>query len=527
MSYLALYRKFRPQTFDEVRGQDAIVTTLKNQIIQNRIGHAYLFCGTRGTGKTTLAKIMAKAVNCEHPVNGNPCMECETCKAIANGTSLNMIEMDAASNRGIEKIRELINEVDYRPVSGKYKVYIIDEAHNLTNEAFNALLKTIEEPPEHVIFILATTEAHQIIPTIMSRCQRYDFRRIPLETIAGRMRELTDKENVSATDEALRYVAKAADGSMRDGLSLLDQCIAFYPKEELTLDKVLVALGAVKTDIYSKVFNDCMSQNVTAVIRDLEEVVTAGTEINRFVADFTWYLRNLMIIKSSDAPEKILDVTSESFAEMKADSEKCELQTIMRFIRILSELTGALKTTTQARVLTEMTLIKLCIPQMDRKPDALMDRIRSIEKKLETGAFVVADSQAGGANTPSAPQEKKIELPAAIPADIQQIADEWSSMADNAEALLKGFMIKVKCSMDVAKPNVLILACPSKMTYEGLKDPERAKVLQGILNERVRKEVVYELVLDENGSKYDTISNSKKPNMEIDESDDDFPKEVF
>lgn len=527
MSYLALYRKFRPQTFDEVRGQDAIVTTLKNQIIQNRIGHAYLFCGTRGTGKTTLAKIMARAVNCEHPVNGNPCMECETCKAIANGSSLNMIEMDAASNRGIEKIRELINEVDYRPVSGKYKVYIIDEAHNLTNEAFNALLKTIEEPPEHVIFILATTEAHQIIPTIMSRCQRYDFRRIPLETIAGRMRELTDKENVSATDEALRYVAKAADGSMRDGLSLLDQCIAFYPKEELTLDKVLVALGAVKTDIYSKVFNDCISQNVTAVIRDLEEVVTAGTEINRFVADFTWYLRNLMIIKSSDAPEKILDVTSESFAEMKADSEKCELQTIMRFIRILSELTGALKTTTQARVLTEMTLIKLCVPQMDRKPDALMDRIRSIEKKLETGAFVVADSQAGGANTPSAPQEKKIELPAAIPADIQQIADEWSSMADNAEALVKGFMIKVKCSMDATKPNVLILACPSKMTYEYLKDPERAKVLQGILNERVRKEVVYELVLDENGSKYDTISNSKKPNMEIDESDDDFPKEVF
>jgi DNA polymerase-3 subunit gamma/tau len=527
MSYLALYRKFRPQTFDEVRGQDAIVTTLKNQIIQNRIGHAYLFCGTRGTGKTTLAKIMARAVNCEHPVNGNPCGECETCKAIANGSSLNMIEMDAASNRGIEKIRELINEVDYRPVSGKYKVYIIDEAHNLTNDASNALLKTIEEPPEHVIFILATTEAHQIIPTIMSRCQRYDFRRIPLETIAGRMRELTDKENVSATDEALRYVAKAADGSMRDGLSLLDQCIAFYPKEELTLDKVLVALGAVKTDIYSKVFNDVVSQNVTAVIRDLEEVVVAGTEVNRFVADFTWYLRNLMIIKSSDAPQKILDVTSENFAEMKADSEKAELQTIMRYIRILSELTGALKTTTQTRVLTEMTLIKLCTPQMDKKPDALLDRIRSIEKKLEEGAFVVANTSSEGNNTPSAPQEKKIELPTAIPADIQQIADEWSSITDNAEALVKGFMIKVKCSMDAAKPNVLILVCPSIMTYDGLKDPERAKVLQGILNERVRKEVTYELVLDENGSKYDSIPNSKKPNMEIDDSDDDFPKEDF
>ena len=295
MSYMALYRKFRPQTFDEVKGQDAIVTTLKNQIIQNRIGHAYLFCGTRGTGKTTLAKIMAKAVNCEHPVNGNPCLECETCKAIANGTSLNMIEMDAASNSGVDNIRELIREVEYRPTRGKYKVYIIDEAHNLSGEAFNALLKTLEEPPEHVIFILATTEAHKILVTIMSRCQRYDFKRIPLETIMARMRELTDREGVSASDDALRYVAKAADGSMRDGLSLLDQCIAFYPKEELTLDKVLVSLGAVKTDIYSKIFNDVVSQNVTAVIKDLEEVVVSGTEIGRFVADFTWYLRNIMM----------------------------------------------------------------------------------------------------------------------------------------------------------------------------------------------------------------------------------------
>ena len=202
MSYMALYRKFRPQTFDEVKGQEAIVQTLKNQIIQNRIGHAYLFCGTRGTGKTTLAKIMARAVNCEHPVNGNPCGECETCKAIANGTSLNMVEMDAASNSGVDNIRELIKEVDYRPTRGKYKVYIIDEAHNLSPEAFNALLKTLEEPPEHVIFILATTEAHKILVTIMSRCQRYDFKRIPLETITDRMRELTERENVQATEEA-------------------------------------------------------------------------------------------------------------------------------------------------------------------------------------------------------------------------------------------------------------------------------------------------------------------------------------
>ena len=526
MSYMALYRKFRPQTFDEVKGQDAIVTTLKNQIIQNRIGHAYLFCGTRGTGKTTLAKIMAKAVNCENPVDGNPCMECETCKAIANGTSLNMIEMDAASNSGVDNIRELIKEVEYRPTRGKYKVYIIDEAHNLSSEAFNALLKTLEEPPEHVIFILATTEAHKILVTIMSRCQRYDFKRIPLETITDRMRELVDREGVTATEEALRYVAKAADGSMRDGLSLLDQCIAFYPKEELTLDKVLVSLGAVKTDIYSKVFNDIVSQNVTAVIRDLEEVVIAGTEIGRFVADFTWYLRNLMIIKSSDAPAEVLDVTSESFEEMKADAEKVELGTIMRYIRILSELTGSLKLTTQGRILTEMTLIKLCTPQMDRKPDAIMDRIRNIEKKLESGVMITG-VPSGEGNTQATPVlEKKVELPAAIPADIQQISDEWSSITDGADGLMKGWMSKVTCSMDSNKPGVLILVCNMQMAYEGLKETERSKILQGILNERVRKDVPFELVLDENGTKYEKIPHSKIPNMPI-ETDDDFEKEDF
>ena len=526
MSYMALYRKFRPQTFDEVKGQEAIVQTLKNQIIQNRIGHAYLFCGTRGTGKTTLAKIMARAVNCEHPVNGNPCGECETCKAIANGTSLNMVEMDAASNSGVDNIRELIKEVDYRPTRGKYKVYIIDEAHNLSPEAFNALLKTLEEPPEHVIFILATTEAHKILVTIMSRCQRYDFKRIPLETITDRMRELTERENVQATEEALRYVAKAADGSMRDGLSLLDQCIAFYPKEELTLDKVLVSLGAVKTDIYSKIFNDVVEQNVTAVIKDLEEVIIAGTEIGRFVADFTWYLRNLMIIKSSDAPAEILDVTSESFAEMKADSEKAELGTIMRYIRVLSELTGALKQTTQGRILTEMTLIKLCTPQMDRKPDAIMDRIRAIEKKLETGAFVAAGPVSSNTVVSEAETEKKIELPAAIPADIQQIVDEWNSITGNADGLVKGWMSITECSMDKQKPDTLLIVCQSKMAYEGLKEPDRLKQLQGILNERVRKEVKFELVLDESGGKYDKIPHSKTPNMAI-ETDDSFSEEEF
>lgn len=229
MSYQALYRKFRPQEFDDVKGQDHIVTTLKNQIKADRIGHAYLFCGTRGTGKTTIAKIFAKAVNCEHPVDGSPCGECPTCRAIAAGNSMNVIEIDAASNNGVDNIRQIREEVEYRPTEGKYKVYIIDEVHMLSIGAFNALLKTLEEPPAYVIFILATTEAHKIPITILSRCQRYDFRRISIDTITARLRELMDAEQVTVEDRALRYIAKAGDGSMRDALSLSGSVYRFLP----------------------------------------------------------------------------------------------------------------------------------------------------------------------------------------------------------------------------------------------------------------------------------------------------------
>ena len=252
MSYTALYRKFRPVEFEDVKGQEHIITTLKNQIEANRIGHAYLFCGTRGTGKTTVAKIFAKAVNCEHPVNGSPCGECAMCRSIAAGTSMNVIEIDAASNNGVDNIREIREEVAYRPTEGKYKVYIIDEVHMLSIGAFNALLKTLEEPPEYVIFILATTEVHKIPITILSRCQHYDFKRISIETITDRMRDLMQEEQVEVEEKALRYVAKAADGSMRDALSLLDQCIAFYLGQKLTYDNVLEVLGAVDTDVFSR-----------------------------------------------------------------------------------------------------------------------------------------------------------------------------------------------------------------------------------------------------------------------------------
>ena len=259
MSYTALYRKYRPSEFEDVKGQDHIVTTLKNQIKADRIGHAYLFCGTHGTGKTTVAKIFAKAVNCEHPVDGSPCGECQSCKAIAAGSSMNVIEIDAASNNGVENIRQIREEVSYSPTQGKYKVYIIDEVHMLSIGAFNALLKTLEEPPSYVIFILATTESHKIPITILSRCQKYDFRRISIETISARLMDLLEQEGVEAEEKAVRYVAKAGDGSMRDALSLLDQCIAFYLGEPLTYDHVLEVLGAVDTEVFSRLLRSILA----------------------------------------------------------------------------------------------------------------------------------------------------------------------------------------------------------------------------------------------------------------------------
>ena len=299
MSYTALYRKFRPDTFSEVKGQDHVVRTLQNQIRSGRIGHAYLFCGTRGTGKTSVAKIMAKAVNCENPRDGEPCGTCKSCRAIAAGSSLNVIEIDAASNNGVENIRQIREEVAYSPAEGKYKVYIIDEVHMLSQGAFNALLKTLEEPPSYVIFILATTEAHKVPVTIVSRCQRYEFHRISRQEIADRLSDLLAREGVEADEKAIRCIARKADGGMRDALSLADQCISFYLGEPLTYDKVLNVLGTIDTEEESRLLAEIRSGDVTAVFAHLEEMIYRGRDLSQLIADFTWYLRNVLLVKAS------------------------------------------------------------------------------------------------------------------------------------------------------------------------------------------------------------------------------------
>lgn len=395
MAYMALYRKWRPNDFDEVQGQDAIVQTLRNEIIYDRIGHAYLFCGTRGTGKTSIAKLFAKAVNCQHPVDGNPCNQCPSCQAINNQSSLDVLEIDAASNNGVDHIREIREQVQYSPVEGKYKVYIIDEVHMLSSGAFNALLKTLEEPPSYVIFILATTEKHKIPVTILSRCQKYDFKRISIDTITNHLVHLMEKEGIPAEEKALRYIARAADGSMRDALSLLDQCIAFYLNQTLTYDNVLEVLGTVDTAVFSQLLRNILAQDTIAVLHTVDQLITEGRELSQFLADFLWYLRNLLIIKDQNGMEDTLDLSTESIAALQEEASLIETSTLLRFIRVLSDLSGQLRNATQKRILLEVGFIRLCTPQMETDSGSLLERVHMLEKKMAEGIPVQAAGPGG------------------------------------------------------------------------------------------------------------------------------------
>lgn len=518
MSYTALYRKFRPDEFEDVKGQDAIVRTLKNQINADRIGHAYLFCGTRGTGKTTVAKIFAKAVNCEHPVDGSPCGECAMCKSIAAGTSMNVIEIDAASNNGVDNIREIREEVTYRPTEGKYKVYIIDEVHMLSIGAFNALLKTLEEPPEYVIFILATTEAHKIPITILSRCQRYDFKRISIETIAARLRELIDKEGWDVEDKAVRYIAKMADGSMRDSLSLLDQCAAFYMNETLTYDHVLEVLGAVDTEVFSRLLRQLLAMDVHQVIETVDELVMQGRELSQLAADFTWYLRNLLLVKSSDNMEDVLDVSSENLALLKEEAQMIDSDTLIRYIRIFSDLTNQLKYATQKRVLLEVTLIKLCRPAMDQNKDALLDRIRAIEKQLEEGAWeapvrerIVYASDAKEAGEP----KPKSELPQALNEDVKAVAKDFRMIINEASPMLRTYLKKARLS--AGEGNRLLIVLPDELSASAVATPEHKEEIQSLIEQKIGKKVEIDVRQMEAGRRFEDnfVDLENLINMEI------------
>ena len=389
MSYVALYRKFRPQTFSQVKGQDHVVLTLTNQIKNNRAGHAYLFTGTRGTGKTSVAKIFAKAVNCLHPVDGEPCNECEHCQAIMAGNFMDVVEIDAASNTGVDDIRRVIEEIQYTPAKGRYKVYIIDEAHMLSGSAANAFLKTLEEPPEYVIFILATTEPHKLPVTILSRCQRYDFKRISVDTIAENLSVLLESEGVASEEKAVKYIARAADGSMRDAISLLDKCIAFNFGEKLTYANVLSTLGTVDVETFSKLFRSVAGGDVAAALTGIEETIDAGKDIGQFVADFTVYIRNLLMVNvSGGVTMQIMGVGDENRMLLERDAQIVNAQVLLRYIRILSELLNDIRYSANKQILLEVAIIRMAKPQMETDTDSLADRIRQLEEKVKNGVPV-------------------------------------------------------------------------------------------------------------------------------------------
>ena len=487
MSYTALYRKFRPGLFEDVKGQEHIVTTLKNQIKANRIGHAYLFTGTRGTGKTTVAKIFAKTVNCESPTENGPCGECRTCKAIAAGASMNVIEIDAASNNGVDNIREIVDEVSYSPAEGKYKVYIIDEVHMLSIGAFNALLKTLEEPPSYVIFILATTEVHKLPITILSRCQRYDFKRISIDTITGRMQELIDAEGVQVEEKALRYIAKTADGSMRDALSLLDQCIAFHLGSELTYDKVLDVLGAVDTEVFSRLLRHVLDKDVLGCVKLLEEIVMQGRELTQFVTDFSWYLRNLMLVQSSDNLEDVIDMSSDNLERLKEEAAMVEMSTIIRYIRIFSELAGQIKYASQKRILVEIALIKLCKPSMETNQEALLERIRDVEEKVENGVPVVMTEGTMPMTAPAASQ-KRPELPKAIPEEVKEIVSNWPTIAGNTDNPMRIYLKNAKLSLGGDNKLMVVLEDGTPSDYF-TEHPDNKAQLEAVIADFLGKEV--------------------------------------
>ena len=519
MSYTALYRKWRPRVFGDVKGQDHIVSTLQNQIRSERIGHAYLFCGTRGTGKTSVAKIFAKAVNCEHPEDGSPCGECPSCQQIQAGTSLNVVEIDAASNNGVENIREIRDQVQYPPTEGKYRVYIIDEVHMLSTGAFNALLKTLEEPPSYVIFILATTEVHKIPITVLSRCQRYDFRRITVDTIADRLKELTDAEGMAVEDRALRYVAKAGDGSMRDALSLLDQCAAFHYGETLTYENVLDVLGAVDNRVFRELFGALRNGQTKDCILRLEEMVIQGRELSQFVADFIWFLRNLLILKTADEAEELLDMSEDNLKQLREDAALADENVLMRYIRVFSEVLNQIRFAAQKRVLVELAFIRLTKPEMEQSMDAVLERLEQLERQMEEGipAAPWPGNMAGDGSQPALPQAvqpqapslesreaepRTVTLPKAQLEDLNLIRNEWGKIVREM-----GMSIRPSFRETVVEPagdSCLCIVFSDAMNFSMGSRPSILGDLERHVEQAYGKSIYFKARLRESGERLDT-----------------------
>lgn len=389
MAHQAIYRKWRPMVFEDIVGQGHITRTLKNQILNDKIGHAYLFCGTRGTGKTTCAKVFSRAVNCLNPHDGSPCNECDVCKGIIDGSIMDVKEIDAASNNGVDNIREIRDDVRYVSTNAKYTVYIIDEVHMLSQGAFNALLKTLEEPPAHVIFILATTEAHKVPQTILSRCQRFDFRRIKPSDIILRMKEIAHGDGLDISEDAYAMLARLADGSMRDGLSILERVVS-AEGNTVTAESITNVLGISTADSVFKITDCVINGDAAGIISVIDEVLSEGKDLKVFADSLIKNFRDMMLCKVTDKSDGILDLAAEDMIKLKALSEKITFEKLSHAVSVLSDAAADAKWVKSPRIIYELALIKISRPEFDSSPDAVLDRLTSLEGRVANG--VVPDT---------------------------------------------------------------------------------------------------------------------------------------
>ncbi len=511
-SYQALYRKWRPMTFSDLVGQNHVSDTLKTAIATGRIAHAYLFCGTRGTGKTSTAKIFSRAVNCENPQDGEPCNECPTCRGILDGSILDVYEMDAASNRGVENIREIRDEVVYTPAGCTYKVYIIDEVHMLTTEAFNALLKTLEEPPKHALFILATTEPHKVPATVLSRCQRFDFRRIGVDEIAKRLMQISEVEEIPVTTDALELVAELGDGSMRDALSVLDQCAAFG-LEKLTRAMVTEIVGVADPKMLFDTVAAVGAQDIKEALVCADEVLRMGKEPQNFLEELTAHFRSLLICKSSKNPAELLERTADAAAEYQKQAELFSTEQLLYYIKVLGEAIAQSKWMSMPRLAAETALVKLCNPAYSTEPEALLARIEKLERQL-AGTLVVPtkpiqDTKPEPEDVP--PWDSPVEEPKTTaeeptsdvkPTPIsQEVKNEilWEFWADALQEIKKeskslfAFLYNAKAYQC---GSCIELELGNKIAYERISKPEGkeylAKLFSRVCNQPVQVEAYLE-----------------------------------
>ena len=439
MAYTALYREWRPKTFNDVVGQEHITTTLKNQILNNRIAHAYLFCGTRGTGKTSTAKVFAKALNCLNLQDGEPCNECEMCRKINDGLAIDVTELDAASNNGVDKIRDIIDDVKYPPQEARYKVYIMDEVHMLSAGAVNAFLKTLEEPPSNVIFILATTDPQKLPITILSRCQRFDFKRINNNEITARLRKIVDDQNVLADERSLNLIARVSDGAMRDSLSILDQAISMG-NGNVEYNTVVSMLGLVTNEHLFNLANAVIQRSVEKSIEIIESVIYSGKDIYLFIKDLISHYRNLLMAKVTNNPEEVLDMSEENIALIKEQSARLRAEEIMRCIRILQEAENNAKLSKQARLYCELAVIKMCKIEYDTSNEVMLTRLNKLEESLKNGSIKVsvASNEIEGINknkqVSNKPSTKKATITQPVEASIIENSDSKITINDVQKA---------------------------------------------------------------------------------------------